>query len=357
MKKFLVFALIGLLPFISFSQSGFQTGGKVIDAATKQPLQGASVFCQNTTIGTVTNAEGEFHLTLNNGGYDLTISFTGYETQSFHINAGMQEVANLSIEMKPKEKSLEEVAVVASNEVKDGWIKYGQMFVENFIGKTQNSKQCIIQNPESLRFFFSKKKNRLKVTSKEDMIIVNNALGYRIKYQLDSFTYEYAGDKTLYDGYPFFEELTGTPEQVDAWKKNREAAYNGSVLQFMRAYHDSTLNKMGYKLELISDKTDKASPLYNPYDTSIFNIVEYTKVELFFPGKLRVVYSNEKPELAYLEANKLSPNTTVQVSILDLNDAIVIEENGYFFEQKDVLTLGYWGWEKMGDFLPYDYYP
>lgn len=50
-------------------------------------------------------------------------------------------------------------------------------------------------------------------------------------------------------------------------------------------------------------------------------------------------------------------STPVQISILDLADGIIVEENGYYFDQKDVLTLGYWAWEKMADFLPYDYHP
>jgi hypothetical protein len=35
----------------------------------------------------------------------------------------------------------------------------------------------------------------------------------------------------------------------------------------------------------------------------------------------------------------------------------VIEENGYFFDQKDITTNDYWGFKKVGDMLPYDYVP
>lgn len=327
----------------------------MVDAASKQPLQGASVFCQNTTIGTVTNAEGEFQLTLNNGGYELAISFSGLETQSVRITNSMPEVANLTIEMKPKEKSLEEVAIVATTEVRNGWEKYGDFLKDNFIGKTANSGRCEIANPEVLRFFYSKKKNRLKVITDSVIVIRNNALGYVVKYQLDSFVYEYNGNKSFYAGYPFYEEMEGSPEEETTWVQNRAKAYNGSVLQFMRSYRDSTLRKDGYKIEIVDDETNKNKPVYNPYDTAYFDIVEYNKVALFFPGKLRVVYSEEKPDPAYLTANKLAAGTPVQISILDLSEGIIIEENGFYYDQRDVLTLGYWAWEKMADFLPYDY--
>jgi hypothetical protein len=261
------------------------------------------------------------------------------------------------VEMKPKEKNLEEVAIAVSNEVKDGWDKYGTFFKENFIGRTKNSEQFVIQNPDAIHFYFSKKKNRLKILAKEDLIFVNNALGYKIKYAMDSFTHEYATGITTYTGYPFFEELQGTDEQKASWKKNREEAYFGSLLHFMRSYHDSTLKKAGFKIELVDSKTSQSKALNDPYDTTYFNRVEGNDAELNFQGQLRVVYMNKKPESLYLQANSLSPNTTVQISVLGLQEPVVIEENGYYYDQQDILSYGYWGWQKMADLLPYDYYP
>ena len=178
MKKMSWLFLMFAFPAVLLAQGTFRVAGKVIDAVTQQPLQGASVFCQNTTIGTVSNAEGNFHLTLNNGGYDLAVSFMGMETQSIRISDNMPEVSSLVIEMKAKEKSLEEVAIVATTEVRNGWEKYGGFLKDNFIGKTANSKECTIDNPEVLRFFYSKKKNRLKVITDSILVIRNKALGY-----------------------------------------------------------------------------------------------------------------------------------------------------------------------------------
>ncbi len=346
-----------LLPVFLFAQTHFRVAGKVIDSATQQPLQGASVFCQNTTIGTVTNADGEFQLSLGNGGYDLVISFMGLETQSVRVSNTMPEVAALVIELKQKEKNLEEVSIVATTEVQNGWEKYGQFLTDNFIGRTISSKDCVIENPEVLRFFYSRKRKRLKVITDSVLIISNKALGYTIKYQLDSFVHEYNDSKTLYTGYPFYEQMEGSEEEMLVWKEKRKVAYRGSVLQFLRAYHDSTLNRDGFKVELIDDGTDKSEPIYNPYIAEYYDTLDYNRVGLFFPGRLRIVYTKEKPGITYLAANKLPMDTPVQISILDLANGIIIEENGYYYDQKDVLTLGYWAWEKMADFLPYDYYP
>ncbi|HVG12122.1 MAG TPA: carboxypeptidase-like regulatory domain-containing protein, partial [Flavisolibacter sp.] len=61
--------------------------GTVVDAETKLPLQGASVFAQNTTLGAVTAADGSFKLSLGKGGYELVISFTGYVSQRMNVEA------------------------------------------------------------------------------------------------------------------------------------------------------------------------------------------------------------------------------------------------------------------------------
>ncbi len=320
-------------------------------------MSGTSVFCQNTTIGTITNAEGSFAIRLPKGGYDLIVSYTGYETQSVHINAAT--ATDLTIELKAKDKSLSEVTVSGSNEVPDGLAKYGQFFRDNFIGTTPNAAACMIQNPEVLQFFYSKKRNRLKVKETEDLIILNNALGYKIRYQLDSFSYDYATDISTYSGYPFFEELEGTPEQKESWKKNRVKAYNGSRLHFVRSWYDSTLQDEGFSLEWVdpTKKTLTTKPIVNPYDTAHYTLGDNEDVEVNWPGKLRVFYKNEMPDKKFLTQYKLPASLKAQVTILDVADAFVIEQNGYFYEQNDIVNTGYWSWEKVAESLPYDYNP
>ena len=133
MKKTLsLFLFLGCF-FIGKSQN-FLISGKVIDAETKQPLQGASVFCIQTTIGTVVNNEGVFSMRLPSGGYELGISYNGYETISERINEHMEGLVDKIWELKPKEKTLEAVSIVFTSEVKDGWQKYGDFFKAQFIG-------------------------------------------------------------------------------------------------------------------------------------------------------------------------------------------------------------------------------
>jgi hypothetical protein len=351
----------GLLILVCSSASGqtetFISNGKVLDAATKQPLSGASVFCQNTTFGTITNNEGDFSFKLVKGGYDLIISYTGFETQNLHINN--TNSTNITVELLKADKNLSEVTVVGSNEVPDGLLKYGKFFIDNFIGTTPNAAQCTIQNPEVLQFFFNKKRNRLKIKAKEDLVITNNALGYTIKYQLDSFSYEYGTKIGTYSGYPFFEEIDGTPEQKEQWKQNRLVAYNGSRLHFVRAWYDSTLQEEGFELEMVDPgkKVLTTKPIKNAYDTSHYTLLENEEVEVNWPGKFRVIYKEEMPAKAFLAQYKLPSRLKSQLTIVEIADAFIIEQNGYFYDQTDFINTGYWSWEKVAEALPYDYNP
>lgn len=346
----------------TFSQvTQYTVNGKVIDRNTRLPLQGASVFAQNTTFGVATDAEGNFRLRLPNGGYELIVTFTGYETESLRISNASDD-KNLLIEVSPKEKSLQEVSVVSSNEVKDGWQKYGGFFTENFIGKSAFSQQTSIKNPEVLKFYFSKKRNRLKVLASEPLIVENFALGYHIKFAIDSFTYEYDNNTAQFIGYPLFEEMQGTAEKGVVWQQNRMKAYQGSLLHFMRSLYNKNLSDEGFEVQFLvkNNENEMPIPLKNPYLALNYTRDDSTNTVEFHPNQpdMIVIYTKAKPEQAYLN---FDPNAKkdFQVSTVSVakGESIVIEQNGYFFEQTDITTNGYWGFEKTGDMLPYDYRP
>src|SRR6187455_1002397 len=147
---------------LAFSQ--FSVSGKIVDSATKEPLSSASVYCQNTTVGTTTNKDGEFSLQLKSGGYELIISYTGYQTKQVRITNTDNRIPDIEM---IKEEKLGEVIIKSSNEVKDGWEKYGTFFLEHFIGVTPNAAKTTLLNPEVLKFYLLKKSNKLRVLATE----------------------------------------------------------------------------------------------------------------------------------------------------------------------------------------------
>ena len=77
------FSILFSSSFISIAQ--FTVSGRVIDSASREPLSAASVYCHNTTIGTATNKQGEFKLELKSGGYELVVTYTGYQPRFVRI--------------------------------------------------------------------------------------------------------------------------------------------------------------------------------------------------------------------------------------------------------------------------------
>lgn len=351
---FLIFVLTITAGSI-IAQKTFVVYGSVVDSASRQPLGGASVFAQNTTQGTTCGAEGNFMLRLPNGGYELIISYTGYETRTLRISNN-QVMDSLIVALPQIDNTLAEVAVVATNEVEDGWQKYGSFFIDNFIGTTPNASACVVVNPETLRFFYTKnkKRHRLKVTAREDVIIRNNALGYMIRYQMDSFSYDYNSRISQYTGYPFFIEIDTLPEVKEQWVKNRARTFLGSRLHFMTALYDSIVVDEGFMVEKMNSDNKGGEILPDLYDSTLYQADSNT-VSIFWDGKYRVSYKSVLPDKKFLQEFKLPSNSRMQVTILDVSDGFVIEENGFFYEQYDVINTGYWAWKKLAEALPYDY--
>ena len=344
-----------LVAFISHAQ--FTVAGRIVDSASREPLAGASVYCQNTTVGTATNKQGEFSLSLKSGGYDLVISFTGYQTKLVRISHSDGTIPD--IEMLKEEKSLGEVVIKSSNEVKDGWEKYGSFFVENFIGTTPNAANCRLINPEVLKFYFLKRSNKLRVLATDPLQIENKALGYNLRYQLDSFIYYYNTDISLYRGYCLYSEMEGNDSVKRAWTFNRNSAYKGSKLQFMRSYYDSTLIEDGFVINMLDENdATKFIKVTDIYDTLYYGALDSTgEIEIWYPRKISVTYTKRKPEAEYLKKFKMPKNVGTQISYIEFKDGIAIKENGYFYDQKDWVNQGYWSWKNLGDQLPYDYSP
>jgi hypothetical protein len=355
MKKPLFLLLFICLGIFSFAQ--FTISGKVTDADTKEALPGASVFAQNTTRGTITDQDGVFHLYLDKGGYELMISFTGYDSKTIIVQGGDQQ---FEIQLKKSDNSMSEVIIRSSNEVADGWEKYGQFFIQHFIGATPFADSCVLQNPQALKFLYFKRNDRLKVLATEPLQITNNALGYNLRYELDSFVYYTKTDINSYRGRCLYSEIdSSTAEQKQLWRVNRQKAYYGSRLHFLRSYYDSTLKEEGFTVDLLSKtRENRFDRLSNPYDTSYYFFNDSTgDAEVWFPVKASITYYKKAPEKSYLEQYKLPSNVSIQISYIDLLDGIVIKPNGYFFDQKSWVNQGYWSWKNLADQLPYDYEP
>ena len=91
----------------AFAQSGSRTvTGKVIDD-TNEPLIGVNVLIVGTTVGTITDFDGNFSLTVPEGAKELQFSYIGYTSQTVAITGKV-----LNVQLKPDSQMLSDVVVI-----------------------------------------------------------------------------------------------------------------------------------------------------------------------------------------------------------------------------------------------------
>ncbi|HLT08250.1 MAG TPA: TonB-dependent receptor [Cyclobacteriaceae bacterium] len=112
-KVFLLGLTLTLLSTLAANAQGRQITGTVISGEDNQPLPGVSVLIKGTTRGGVTDLDGKFSLSAQQGEI-LAFSFIGYVTQEVTI----ENQNTLDIILQPDMQSLSEVVVVGYGEQK-----------------------------------------------------------------------------------------------------------------------------------------------------------------------------------------------------------------------------------------------
>ena len=102
---------------VLMGQVTYNISGKVTDAASGEPVIGAAIQIENTTIGTVTDLDGIYKLEINlpAGDYKLKISSVGYEVLLQDISLVDQANISLDITLREDYLRLNEVVVTGTS--------------------------------------------------------------------------------------------------------------------------------------------------------------------------------------------------------------------------------------------------
>ncbi|MCU0341979.1 MAG: TonB-dependent receptor [Spirosomaceae bacterium] len=115
-SKILIFLVISTSLLAQSPRTGVVTG-KVIDKNTQEALVGAGVQIENTQVGTTTDVEGRFKLTVPVGSVNLKATIVGYiALTKYNIVVTSGNAQTLTFELEEENKTLGEV-VVKSNRV------------------------------------------------------------------------------------------------------------------------------------------------------------------------------------------------------------------------------------------------
>ncbi len=334
MGIFILFVLFTAgTPIKTLSQT---ISGYVLDKETREPLIGASVYFDNTTIGTSTDLDGYFEITPTEGiRSSMIISFIGYAPE---VRGQSSSSGNLRIYLEPEENVLEEVILSPD----DDWPRELKLseFKKHYLGTSIRGRTCVILNEDDLDLVYSKKRKRLYARARAPLQIENEKLRYRITADLRAFGLGYSSVSrnkknlvstgVIYKGLNRYEDLngSGSPEVQQA----RMEAYYGSVLHFMRALSEGRLFEEGYKIRY-------QGKFIEP--NQMFTVTEQAG------GAGTVVRLKDKVEILY-RATELS---AMEVTVKEF----YIDRQGNHSPLDKVRFGGVMGDQRMGDALPMDF--
>ena len=106
MKKTTIFILLIIANF-SFSQSRTITG-IIKDATTSLPVESVSIGVSNSNLGTISNEDGKFRITLPEKNNVLQFSHLYYKLESYNIK---ENETDIEVFIDPKSFVLDEVVI------------------------------------------------------------------------------------------------------------------------------------------------------------------------------------------------------------------------------------------------------
>ena len=336
MKNFLFISCLFLVSNI-FSQS---ITGTVVDE-NKQPLLGANIYFDGTTIATISDENGKFNLS-SSGKINslLAISYIGYQTQYI----SKVDDKPLFITLKEANNTLDEVIIYKDRFTRKEKMK---LFREQFLGKTSNAKLCTIENEDAIRFRYDKKSKSIKAFADEPLQITNSSFGYQINYELVDFEVKFNDEtinstaviRSFYSGLSYFKAI----ETSDKTIKKRAKSYEGSQLQFFRNLTNEIWNEDNFLLFKSSHPADPKT-IFEVSDAG-----DYKRVQIASDEKIQI---NGKKFMAQFQ---LMYNKKQQSGITFETDMFYVDKFGNNSNIQDIMFSGDLSVQKVGEMLPLNY--
>ncbi len=378
--------------------------GEVIDYQGKKIAQ-ASVYLNNTTIGTITKDDGTFSLVVPEGNFELIISHIGYKTRIENLNI-INYSTPLRFALIPETNVLDEV-VLKPTIYNQEWRNNLAVFKNTFLGRTRLAASCELINPKVLHFETDRSTGRLSAITRKPLKIKHKGLGYMIEYDLVDYILE--NRKLTYLGYSKYQDLPGGKAKQRRWKKNRRTAYLGSRMHLVRSFRAKKLKQEGYLIDQfrripnpdrpseasiskarnvvraskrVLDFSKEISAPKNALDSALVvlrkarfpkfidqyykrNLLEDklifvrdSSIYLKFDDFLAITYTKEIEEANYINYFSRRRVRGPQKSYITLTtEEVILGPLGNIINPLDYYSEGYWAYEQYADQLPLNYTP
>ena len=334
-----------LCTFIAINVHSQTLSGTVYDE-NKQTIPGASVYLDGTSIGTITDDNGNYKLSVPNKiNTILVISFIGYE--AYFVQNPFENPIH-KVQLVPKMTNLKEVTIVIDGFSRNDKLK---IFRNQFLGTTKGGKSCKILNEDDISFQYNLKKNILTATSQNPLRIANKHLGYEISFNLIDFNIEFF-KKSIKVSDVVSSYFAGTTAYKDVSNKNstfisrRKKTYDGSQMLFFR--------------NLIRNIWDKKQfELYNgsyPADPNDYFSVSQTDGHYNVTVKPNVaVKKDQLAPAGFYSTFNLMYNRKNQSKVIFRTANFAVDAFGNTDAPDAIMFAGEMSKYRMGDLLPLDF--
>lgn len=365
-KMKIIFICLILYPLQLFCQS---LTGKITDSKTNLPVEFATVYIDGTTIGTISDKEGNFTLDKFIIPCRVVVSHISYNpiifplADTFNLNRG--------IKLNPRIIELRQVSVKEQNLRKEN-IK---LFYDEFFGTDVWGRNAKLENEDDLIFkteYFDDNAPDKELIGKRKSFVVESAaplkidlplLGYNLQFDLVAFSKIYNAGFKEYEihilGYYFFKPYERNSRiKANKYKRNRLDAFYNSPQHFCRSLYNKQLHKNGYLVFEVVKIDDPKVPLikkeFKLDSCLIYNgdeaIVAGLKDRNFFVN----YYYNHRGFPINLK-NRYEGSRKKSI-IYFLNEECVIRKDGSRSD-KSITFGGSVALKRVGAELPNDYYP
>ena len=338
--------------------------GVVRDAKTNAVLPFAAVFINQTTRGTVTDANGIFSINrLSTGTVELVCTYVGYQSYSSRIEIREGQIYRREIRLTPSVVELDKVDVTGKRDKE--WDLQLKKFKRVFLGDGPNANACQIINPWHLEFKeeSTASGNRFTASSSQPLEIENMALGYHITFHLKRL--ENDQDMFVIGGRSQFRELrTADSSLAKTWTANRAKTFLGSLRHLLTSLRDGRVKEEGFLLYF------KTYP--PPYKIQGGFNSQIGKSVYRFPSKnmvshdamsglYQVSFNVPIVEVHYSRRRAeppTYPDVGYPVSWLEIKKgSLLMNSQGLLMNPADLFTYGAMNSTRIADLLPDDYVP
>ncbi len=187
MRSYLT-SLVVLLLLLSAKNTYCQIiQGAVYDEITKEPLEGATVYLDGTTLSTKSDANGNFSLNTKGNSAIFVVRFVGYSTLNLDISLH-NENKKLKIFLKKETFLLDEVKIGKGPFSRREMMR---VFKQQFLGESKAGSSCKIENEKDIVLYYDVSNNTLNASAVNPLKITNSYLGYEVNFDLKELVVQY----------------------------------------------------------------------------------------------------------------------------------------------------------------------